>query len=410
MRVLTLSTVFPNAANPMLGPFVLERLRHVARHAEIRVVAPIAWFKRRSSVPAATSRSHLRIEHPTFFYVPAFLKVLDGVFLFLSVLPRVRRLRRDFRFDLIDAHFGFPDGVAAVLLGRWFQRPVVITLRGSEHQFVQFRLRRMAMGWALRRAARVIALSRPLAALAEGLGVEPQRIEVIENGVDTDRFRPTTTAEGRRLVGIQHTGPMIICIGHLVPLKGFHRVIAALAELRSEFPALMLVIVGGPAAASGKYPQQLHQLVQDLQLSRHVVFTGAVPSEQVALWLSASNLFVLCSDREGCPNVVWEAMACGRPVVSPKVGAVADMVPREAGILFETPDDRRALLESVSLALKIDWDLARIRQHAEEHTWEKVAFRVLRQWQLSRDGRIEGDDAAAVGQPGIEHPLSGDRP
>ena len=409
MKVLTLSTVFPNAAHPMLGPFVFERIRHAAKHADVRVIAPIAWFRRKSGVPRSSSRSNLQIEHPTFFYIPGALKFLDGVFLFLSILPRVRRLRREFPFDLIDAHFGFPDGVAAVLLGRWFRRPVVITLRGSEHQFVEYWFRRMAMRWALRRATRVIALSRPLAALAERLGVNPRRVEVIENGVDSDKFKPMAAAEARRLVKVDGSNRLLACVGHLVPLKGFHRIIGALPVLHEEFPDLTLVVVGGSASASGKYPQQLQRLVGDLGLSRHVIFTGALPGERVAEWLNASDLFVLCSDREGCPNVVWEAMACGRPVVSPKVGAVEHMVPPEAGILFESPSDSLALLQSVSTALKMNWDSKRIRKHAEEHTWERVASRVMRQWRLSVENPVDASDETAVRESGIEHPLSGDR-
>jgi teichuronic acid biosynthesis glycosyltransferase TuaC len=408
MKVLTLATVFPNPAQPMLGPFVFERIRHAAQHADVRVVAPIAWFRRPKGVPASSSQSGLKIEHPTFFYVPAVLKFLNGVALFLSILPRVNHLRREFNFDLVDAHFAIPDGVAAILLGCWFRRPVVITLRGFEHQFVEYRLRRTMMRWALRRATRVIAVSAPLAALAQRLGVAPERIEVIENGVDTDRFRPMDAAEARRLVSIDRDKRVLISVGHLVPLKGFHRIIAALPELREEFPNLSLVIVGG--STSAKYVQDLQQLVGELGLSSHVIFTGSLPTDRVAEWLNASNLFVLCSDREGCPNVVWEAMACGRPVVSPKVGAVEQMVPAEAGILFDTPSDGRALIRSVSLALNTQWDSRRIREHAEAHTWASVASRVLRQWRLAVDGPTGVVDPAVTTESSIERPLSGDRP
>ena len=356
----------------------------------------------RKAFQRSSLQSGLKIEHPTFFYVPAVLKFLNGVSLFLSILPRVIRLRRKFNFDLIDAHFAIPDGVAAILLGYWFRRPVVITLRGFEHQFVEYRLRRMMMRWALRRATRVIAVSRPLAALAQRLGVAPERIEVIENGVDVDKFKPMDAAEARRLVGIDADTRLLVCVGHLVPLKGFHRIIGALPELREEFPNLTLAIIGGAASTSGKYPQQLQQLVRDLGLSSHVIFPGSLPADRVAQWLNASDLFVLCSDREGCPNVVWEAMACGRPVVSPKVGAVEQMVPPEAGILFDTPSDARALLRSVSLALNTDWDFQRIRKHAEAHTWASVALRVMRQWQIAVDGPAGVGDSSVVSESSIE--------
>lgn len=409
MKVLTLSTVFPNAAQPMLGPFVFERIRHAVRHADIRVVAPVAWFRRGKGVPRSSWRSNIQIEHPAFFYVPGVLKFLDGIFLFLSVLPRVIRLRREFRFDVIDAHFGFPDAVAAVLLGYWFRRPVVVTLRGSEHQFVEYRLRRIAMRWALRRAERVITVSRPLAELAEQLGAAADRIEVIENGVDTEKFKPIPTIDARHVVGVEENRRLLICVGHLVPLKGFHRVIRVLPELRKEFANLTLVIVGGSASTSGNYPRRLRRLVTELGLSSDVIFTGALPSDRVSQWLNAAELFVLCSDREGCPNVVREAMACGRPVVSPKVGAVEHMVPSDAGILFDSPGDEEALLQSVSRALNAQWDSHRIRKHAEVHTWANVAARVNRQWRLAVDKREPAVSVPAAGERTIEHPVSGDR-
>ena len=407
MKVLTLATVFPNPAQPMLGSFVLERIRHAAQHARIRVIAPVAWFKRARSVPRSRSQFDLTIEHPTFFYVPAVLKFLDGVFLFLSILPRVTRFRREFDFDLVDAHFAIPDGVAAILLGRWFRSPVVITLRGFEHQFVEYRLRRMMMRWALERATRVIVVSRPLAALAQRLGVPAERIEVIENGVDAEKFKPMATIEAKRLVGIDAETRVIICVGHLVPLKGFHRIISALPKLREEFPNLLLVIVGG--AADGNYAQQLHHMVGALGLRSCVLFAGALPADGVVQWLNASDLFVLCSDREGCPNVVWEAMACGRPVVSPKVGAVEQMVPAEAGILFDKPSDASALIRSVSRAMNTEWDGQRIRRHAEAHTWARVAAQVVGQWRLALEQPIAAGEPAATTQSGIERPFSGDR-
>jgi len=131
MRVLVFSTVFPNGAQPTHGLFVFERVRHLAAHAELRVVAPVSWRVRaRARVPAQDSAGSLEVAHPTFVYIPGLLKVLDGLLLFLSSLRTVARIRRDFDFDLIDAHFAFPDGFAAVLLGWWFDRPVTITLRG----------------------------------------------------------------------------------------------------------------------------------------------------------------------------------------------------------------------------------------------------------------------------------------
>ena len=387
MKVLTLSTVFPNPVQPVHGLFVFERTRHAAKRAEIRVVAPVPWFRRSRSIPSTTTQRDLQVEHPTFFYVPGLLKFLDGLFLFLSVLPRVRRLQRESDFDVIDAHFAFPEGFAAILLGMWFRKPVMVTLRGSEHEFVTHPPRRKAIAWALKRATRVVAVSHQLAQLAEELGVPRERIAVVENGVDIDTFRPGDRAEAKRTIGFDDTRRLLISVGHLVPLKGYHRMIRAVADLRSAYPDLALALVGGSASTSGSYPKELKQLASELGLSSSVLFPGSLPPDQVCAWLNAADVFVLCSDREGCPNVVWESMACGVPVASARVGEVEYMVPSRAGELFDDPADRGALRAAISRALDRRWDRGDIRAHAEAHTWTHVAQRVERQWHLCLNGK-----------------------
>jgi glycosyltransferase involved in cell wall biosynthesis len=384
LRVLSLSTVFPNPGAPLHGLFVLERLRHLAAHAEIRVVAPVARFPwREASGVRREERGGMPVEHPTFRYVPGVLKATDGLALALSALPTVLRLRREgFDFDLIDAHFAYPEGFAAVLLGRWLGRPVVVTERGTLPMIWDDPLRGRAARWALRRADRAIAVSRHLGDMALAAGAEAGRVAVIENGVDAARFFPRDKAEARRAVGCDHAGPMLVSVGHLSPRKGFHRVLDVLPDLVREVPDLVLAIVGGPGK-EGDNRADLERRIRENGLGRHVVMAGPQTPEGVAAWIAAGDVFVLASDLEGCPNVVWEAMACARPVVASRVGHVEHMVPEHCGIVFGQAEDRTALRRALSEALERPWDLARIRAHAAAHTWEGVAERVLEQWRLA---------------------------
>ncbi len=390
MRVLVFTTVFPNPAQPLRGLFVHERIRHLARHAEVRVVAPVAWhLRKRSQVRAARSeeaglapRSSLLIppvEHPTFFYIPRFLKFLDGLLLFLSVLRCVRRLRREFNFDLIDAHFGYPDGFAAVLLGHWFGRPVTVTLRGSETEHAQHSLKRRMLAWVLKKAQRVITVSHPLAKLTQNLGVPAESVQVIANGVDAEQFAPRERAECRRALGLPEAGRLLVSVGHLSARKGFHHVLNVLPALLAECPDLKFAVVGGMEANNG-YEAALRRQVANLGLSDRVIFAGPRPPAEVALWLNAADWFVLASAREGCPNVVWEAMACGRPVVATCVGEVERIVPDFAGILCAGDGDDEELERCLRQAMRQQWDSNRIRAHAARHTWDQVARRVLEQW------------------------------
>jgi teichuronic acid biosynthesis glycosyltransferase TuaC len=399
LRVLVFTMVFPNPGQPLHGTFVLERVRHLAALADIRVVVPVPWhhmLRRQAQPPEAAPI--LSVRHPRFWYPPKVLPAFRGFFLFLSTVREIGRLRETFDFDLIDAHFAYPDGFAAILLGRWFRRPTCITLRGTIVQWSRRPLGRWLCDWAIRRAQRVIAVAQNLADRARQGGVAEHRIATIANGVDSERFRLIDRAAARRCLGLPEDGRLIVSVGHLSPRKGFHRVIRSLPQLVETCPDARLAIVGGRGAEQDN-SAELHALVRDLCLADRVLFAGAQAPDDVALWLGAADAFVLASDFEGCPNVILEAMACGRPVVATKVGDVERMVPAFAGILLDDPEDGAALAESMVAALTRDWDTRRIRDHVATQSWDDVARRVAAQWLLAvetfRAAKADGSGSTA---------------
>ncbi len=389
MKILVFTTVFPSAAYPLHGLFVAERTRFASAHADIRIIAPVPWFRRRARSPQ--QQGNETIEHPRFFYVPGLFKCLDGLLLFLSALPAVLRLQGNFNFDLIDAHFGFPDGVAAVLLAAWCNRPVTVTLRGSELDIARYTLRRAALSWALKRADRVIAVSSELAALAMSLGVVPSRVRVIGNGVDLIRFRPIDRTAARRSLGIPEAAPLLVSVGHLARVKGFDLVLRAVSGMVDVSNAVQFAIVGGPAASSGRYPTELAAEIARLGIADRVTVTGAVPPEQVALWLSAADVFVLASEREGSPNALRESLACGCPVVACDVGDARQLLGAHAGLIVADRTNLQQWRDALEAALRTPWDRRAIRADAERHTWADVAARVAAEWRAC----ITREDAAA---------------
>ena len=385
LRVLVFTMVFPNRERPLHGIFVLERVRHLAALADIEVVAPIPFhrsLRRQDRLPEAAPI--LSVSYPRFWYLPRVLRVLHGFCLFLSTVGEIRRLRRRFNFDLIDAHFAYPDGFAAVLLGYWFHRPVCITLRGTIVQWSRRPLGRRLCDWALLRAERVIAVAHSLADRARQGGVPEHRVATISNGINGERFRLIDRITARSRLGLPEKRQLVVSVGHISPRKGFHRVIRALPKLVSTFAAIRLAIVGGSGAEEDN-SAQLRILVQDLDLADRVLFVGAQAPDRVALWLGAADLFVLASDYEGCPNVVLEAMACGRPVVATKVGDIERMVPPFAGVLIDDPEDEIALADGMADALTREWDTQRIHDHVAAQSWSAVAERVAAQWLLAVD-------------------------
>jgi teichuronic acid biosynthesis glycosyltransferase TuaC len=380
LRVLVFTTVFPNPASPLHGTFVFERISHLTALVDVQVVAPVPWYRafhRNKRLPLLMPA--LTVTHPRFWYIPKVLSAFRGLFLFLSAIREIQRLRETFNFDLIDAHFAYPDGFAAVLLGRWFRRPVCITLRGTIIPLSRRPLGRWLCNWTIRRAERIIAVSGNLAERARQGGVQEHRIATIPNGVDSERFQLIDRSTARRRLALQENGRLLVSVGHLSPRKGFHRVIRSLPRVIEFCPDTCLAIVGGRGAEEDN-SADLRALVQRLGLAERVLFVGSTTPDGVALWLGAADLFILASDFEGCPNVILEAMACGRPIVATKVGDVERMVPEFAGLLVDDPEDDTALAELTIAALTRSWDRYRIRDHVSKQSWDAVANRVAAQW------------------------------
>jgi len=385
LRVLVFTSVFPNPKQPLHGTFVFERIRHLADLADVEVLVPVPWYRTlRPDVAGATAANRLAVTHVRFWYPPKVLHFARGALMAMSAARNVRRLHRKFDFDLIDAHFAYPDGFAAVLLGRWLHRPVCITLRGTEIPQSRTRIGRWLCDWAINRADRVIAVAEILAERARQAGATRDRIKTIPNGVDGARFQPIDRGTARRGLAIPEQGCLLVAVGHFSPRKGFQHVIRSLPRVIESVPDLRLAIVGGKGAERDN-STDLQASVRACNLSDRVLFVGAQPPDRVALWLSAADLFVHASNFEGCPNVIMEAMACGRPVVATKVGDVAGMVPPFAGILLDDPEDDVSLAHAILAALGRNWDERGIRDYVAMRSWDAVAREVEIQWRLAVD-------------------------
>lgn len=383
MRVLVLTRVYPNPAQPTYGVFVRERVRRVAERCDVQVLAPIPRFVLdamvhripRQHVPQVEQQGALTVHHPSALSIPGAAKSLDGLLYFLSLLPFLHRLRRRFAFELIDAHFGYPDGVAAVLLGRALRCPVTITLRGSEAILLRHRLRCWQLGFALRHA-QVIAVSESLGTLARRLGAPPERVRVIPNGIDAGVFHPGDRDEARERLGLPQDRSIVVSVGAFVTGKGHERVLATLPALVAQRPELLYVAAGNPGGASSRLPA-IRRLVCRLGIGDHVRLVVARPHGEIAWWLRAADVFCLATDREGWPNALCEALACGLPVVTTRVGGNAHIV-RDGLDGYLIPFfDAHAFAAAIVRALDAPWDRRAIAARAAGRTWERVAGEVM---------------------------------
>lgn len=380
LRVVLFCTVFPNPAQPGLGIFVRERLRHLAPHVDVTVVAPVPWFPgahllRKNYRPRVVRREEqdgLPVLHPRFLSFPGIFKSLDGVLLALSSLACLWRLRRRFPFKLIDAHFCYPEGVAACLLG-WFMRvPVTITLRGTLPKLARYRLRRWQMAWALRRCDALFAVARSLLDAAVAIGAPPGKGVVAPNGVDVEKFPAIPQDLARSALGLPAQGEIVISVGALTARKGFQRIIRLLPRLLERFPRLSLVVVGGPSV-EGDNRAELEALANRLGVAERVRLTGSQPHAELHKWLSAADCFCLATANEGWANVLGEALACGLPVVTTDVGGNREVVDSPAVGMVVPFGDEEALYQALATALERRWDRSAIRARAVQRNWQATA-------------------------------------
>lgn len=380
-RLVVFCSLFPSSAQPNSGVFIRERMFRVGEQLPITVVSPVAWFPLQGFIrlykpgfrpqpPKFELQQSVEVYYPRFISIPGLFKQWDGFMMALGALPVMLRLKRKHRFNLIDAHFAYPDGYAATWLGKWFKVPVTITLRGTEVSLSKFPVRKNRIVSALQRARKIFSVADSLKRHVVALGVDPGKIRVVGNGVDTDKFHPIDPADARKRLALPDNAKALISVGGLVDRKGYHRVIEVMPLLLNEFPDLIYLIVGG-ACAEGNNRKKLEQQVADLNLENHVRFLGPLPSEQLKLPLSAADVFVLSTANEGWANVFLEAMACGLPVITTDVGGNSEVVNDSSLGTIIPFGDASALKIALTDALNKKWNKQAIRRYAEQNAWHR---------------------------------------
>ena len=340
LRILTFSSLFPNAVQPTHGLFVWRRLRELVASGgvEATVVAPVPWFPSRNRsfgtyaefarVPARETWDGLEVHHPRHLVLPKLGMSLAPALMVVGVRGHVARLHRERPFDMIDAHYFYPDGVAAAWIARSLGLPLAITARGTDLNLIaRYALPRTMICWAAASSRLNVTVSAALADRLREIGVDASTTKVIPNGVDLDQFRPLDRSGARRALGLAER-PWLLSAGQLIATKGHDHAIRALVDL----PGWGLLIAG-----HGPESENLRSLARRLGVAERVVFRGRVSHQEMPLLYSAAEILVLASAGEGMPNVLLESLACGVPVIASRVGGCPDVV-REpiAGRLLDT--------------------------------------------------------------------------
>lgn len=376
LRVLTFTTLYPNAAKPNHGVFVENRLRQtLARHdMKATVLAPVPWFPFTSAMfgsyarfaraPREEVRHGITVHHPRYFLIPKVGMTTAAELLYRGALTACRRLGlNSSTIDVIDSHYFYPDGVAAARLAKALNVPFVITARGSDLNVLpQFPSVRRGILEAAAQAAAVITVSGALRTRALEVGIDAAKTVVLRNGVDVDQFVPQDRELARKRFGA--SGLTVVSVGNLVELKGHDLTIEAVAAI----PGATLLIAGG-----GPLRDALQARIDALGVGDRIRLLGEVPHKDLPVLYSAADVSVLMSEREGWANVLLESMACGTPVIATRVGGNAEAITRpEAGFLLPARS-AAALREALRSFQTQSIDRAATRQHASDFGWAAVA-------------------------------------
>ncbi|MEM7571017.1 MAG: glycosyltransferase family 4 protein [Pseudomonadota bacterium] len=380
MKILCFSTLYPHAGVPQHGVFVENRLRRLVEtgKVEAKVIAPVPWFPSthaafgqyalHAKAPLTETRHGIDIVHPRYVVIPKVgMNITPHLLAQATVAAAKRMVQSGFEFDLIDAHYFYPDGVAAAAIARALGKPFMITARGTDINLIpQYPRARKKVLAVAEDADALGAVCQALADEMIGLGMDPGKTHVLRNGVDLETFRPQDRDEARRKWGTQ--GPTLVSVGGLIERKGHHFTIEALKDL----PDVSLLIAG-----DGPEKEALSALASRLGVSERVRLLGPVPHDELPGLFSAADMSVLASSREGWANVLLESLACGTPVIATNVWGTPEVVASpEAGRLMEERDAASIVKEVRALMADMP-NREDARAYAEKFSWADTTQKQL---------------------------------
>ncbi|GGF65818.1 glycosyl transferase family 1 [Alteromonas lipolytica] len=377
IRMVTISSLFPNKNDPKLGIFVKTRLRHFLatyQNIDLEVIAPVPWFPfkhkifgeyaKYAGVPYQETIDGMTVYHPRYLVLPKIGMYLTPKFMAKAITRTLTKLHRARRVDLIDGHYFYPDGVAICQAAESLDIPFTCTARGTDINLIPQYPKALAMlRTVFDKAAHMMTVCQALKDEMVKLGVPDERVTVLRNGVDLNLFSASDNAKQAQLKAQgQINEKLVLSVGWLIERKGHHLIIEALQNLDN----VRLVIAGdGPDLV------KLKQLAEQCKVSERVQFLGGVDQPTLNQWMMTADALVLASSREGWANVLLESMASGTPVVATKVWGTPEVVkPESQGELVER--NVADIARGIQHVLSKDVDREAVRRYAEQFSWKET--------------------------------------
>ncbi len=349
LRVLSIATLFPDAARPNFGLFVEKSLRALAAQPgiDLTIVAPVGLppfplslhkrYRALRGLPRSESWNGLSVLRPRFTLIPRYGARFNPAQVARSVLAAVR----DRKFDVIDAQFFYPDGPAAMRVAETLGLPFSAKARGADiSHFGHDQKTRSQVIEAGEKAAALLAVSEAMRGDMAAIGIDRAKVAVHYTGIDTGRFHPGERKAARGALGMGDA-PAIVTVGALIPRKGQALVIEALAALPDVHYWL-----AGAGEEEGRY----RALATQRGVDAHVHFMGSVANADLPQLYRAADAVVMPSASEGLANAWVEALACGTPIIISDAGGAAELVtsPVAGRIVERSP---QAIAEAVQAIL-----------------------------------------------------------
>lgn len=378
LNILTLSTLFPNAASANFGIFVERQTAELASRAEanVTVINPIGippWplnkheqYKALNTLPEHEQWRGLNLHRPRFKLIPKIGGPKNPAYIAKAILPLVQKLHSETPFDLIDAEFFYPDGPAAMRLAEALQIPFTIKARGADiHHWSSDAKCRDQILAAAEKADALIAVSEALKTDMINLGMDTDKITVHYTGLDQEKFKPVDRAAAKQKLGVD--GPLFICAGALIPRKNQALVIEAMAA----FPDAVLMLAG-----RGEEEDNYRALANDRGVEDRIRFLGNVPHDELPKLVAASDISILVSKSEGLANAWVEALACGTPIIISGAGGARELVQSNAaGRIVD--QDSNAIVDAIQAILKSPPSQQDVRATVGHFSWENNGDQLL---------------------------------